>query len=207
MRYINKTRFFISTAILTLLFSIFISYADGTHRDIANSVVRLHIIANSDSAADQSLKLKVRDRVLQNAEDIFASAKTPSDALRLAGQNTDRLRKIAEDAVRREGYGYPVSVSVGKFPFPNKTYGDIMLPSGKYNAVRIIIGTGSGHNWWCVMYPPLCFTDGAVSISDENREKLKSSLSADEYDLICRNPSEMPVEVRFRLVEIIKNLF
>ncbi len=208
MHYINKTRFFILTVILTLIFSFLLSYAKNVNRDLSESVVRLHILANSDSAADQALKLAVRDRILSEASYIFENTQDPKAALSAAEQNSQLIRGIAEDEIRRQGYSYTASVKVGRFAFPTKVYGDIMLPAGKYNAVRIEIGSGSGKNWWCVMYPPLCFTDGVVSVSDENRQKLKDSLTADEYSLITgKSDRAIPVEVRFKIVEIFQNLF
>ena len=178
------------------------------NRDLSESVVRLHILANSDSAADQALKLAVRDRILSEASYIFENTQDPKAALSAADQNSQLIRGIAEDEIRRQGYSYTASVKVGQFAFPTKVYGDIMLPAGKYNAVRIEIGSGSGKNWWCVMYPPLCFTDGVVSVSDENRQKLKDSLTADEYSLITgKSDRAIPVEIRFKIVEIFQNLF
>lgn len=208
MKYISRTRFFILTAILTLLFSFLAAYAKNVNRDLAGSMVRLHIIANSDSDADQALKLRVRDRLLHDAAYIFEDSTSPADALLAAKQNTELIKQIAADEISKQGYSYDVSVQVGKFAFPTKAYRDIMLPSGKYNAVRVVIGSGSGHNWWCVMYPPLCFTDGVVSVPDSARDKLRESLSESDYKLICgKDSGAVPVEVRFKIVELLQNIF
>ncbi len=208
MNYINKTRFFALMLLLTLLFSLILSYAETTSSDIADSVVRLHIVANSNSAEDQELKLKVRDRILAETSQIFSNTPTASDALSKARQYSDLIKQIALDEIRQNGFDHDVSVSVGETAFPTKTYGDIILPSGKYNAVKVKIGNGSGENWWCVMYPPLCFTSGVLSVSDDAKTNLKESLSPSSYELITKSPdSSIPVEIKFRIVEVFQELF
>ena len=204
MNYINKTRFTALFLTLTLLFTLILSYAKTVGSDISGSVVRLHIIANSDSQADQSLKLKVRDRIIYEAGHLFSSTRNAQEALVIAEENTDLIRQIARDEITRLGFNYPVKIRVGEYPFPTKNYGDIRLPAGKYNAVRIEIGAASGKNWWCVMYPPLCFTDGVLAASSQARNQLKNSLSPQEYSLITDNTP--PIEVRFRIVELFSNL-
>lgn len=207
MHYINKTRFFALFITLTLLFTIILSYARSLGEDIADAVVRLHIVANSDSASDQRLKLQVRDRILRDTSHIFSQTKNPIQALSLARENTDYIKAIAEDELRRLGFDYRVSVDVGETVFPTKIYGNVALPKGKYNAVNIRIGEAKGENWWCVMYPPLCFTDGIMSVSTAAQEQLKKNLSPSEYRLITESSESVPVEIKFKLVEIFQNLF
>ncbi len=208
MKYINKTRFFALVFSLTLLFSFLLSYAKSVGSDISDSVVRLHIVANSNSDRDQQLKLKVRDRIISETSQIFQNTENSSKALSLARQNSDLIRKIALNEIRQNGFDYDVSVSVGKSAFPTKVYGNITLPSGKYDAVKVQIGDAAGKNWWCVMYPPLCFTSDVISISDESRAKLQNNLSPSSYKLITQSPdSAIPVEIRFRIVEIFQNIF
>lgn len=205
MHYINKSRFFALMLTLTLLFSFLMSYAKSTGSNIANAVVRLHVIANSNSDCDQSLKLKVRDKILADASHILGASNSATDAISTAKSNSKLIQEIAETEIRRLGFDYPVKVSVGKYPFPTKVYGDIALPSGKYNAVKVEIGEAAGENWWCVMYPPLCFTDGVVA-TDSMKKQLENNLSPADYNLITQTDS-VPVEVRFRIVEIFQNLF
>lgn len=205
MHYINKSRFFALMLTLTLLFSFLMSYAKSTGSNIANAVVRLHVVANSNSDFDQSLKLKVRDKILADASHILGTSNSAADALCTAKYNSGLVQEIAETEIRNSGFDYPVKVSVGEFPFPTKVYGDIALPSGKYNAVRVEIGEAAGENWWCVMYPPLCFTDGVVA-TDSMKKQLENDLSPADYNLITQTDS-VPVEVRFRIVEIFQNLF
>ena len=205
MRYINKTRFFAVFFTITLLFTLFLSYAKSAGTNISKSVLRLHVIANSNSHSDQQLKLRVRDSILNKASSLFSSTASSDEALRIADTNASFLKEIAEKEIRRYGYDYPVSVTVGESAFPTKTYDDITLPAGKYNAVRIEIGEAKGENWWCVMYPPLCFTNGILSVSDNSKTQLKNSLSESDYKLISQKSA--PVKVRFKIVEFFQSIF
>ncbi len=205
MQYINKHRLLALFLVLTLLFTITLSYAQKIGNDISNSVMRLHIIANSDSETDQSMKLRIRNRVLSETQNIFTDAKSPEETISLARENISLIRKIAENEVERMGFDYKVKATVGSFPFPTKSYGNLTLPAGEYNAVRIELGEAQGKNWWCVLYPPLCFTDGVLSASSDTISKLKNNLSENELSLISQK--SVPVKVRFKIVEVFQNLF
>lgn len=208
MKVINKNRLFILTVILTFLFALIISYAKTASCDISNSVLRLHIVANSNSEADQKLKLDIRDRIISEGSHLFASAKSPDEAITVAKNNMDKILKIVDSEIREQSFSYSAAAKLGEFAFPTKSYGDITLPSGKYKALRIELGTASGENWWCVMYPPLCFADGILVAPETAKSTLKSTLSADEYNLITNKQSgTVPVEIRFKIVEIFQNLF
>ncbi len=207
MHYINKTRFFALFLTLTLLFTLALSYAKTAGSDIANAVVRLHIVANSNSKIDQELKLKVRDRIITDTAHIFEGTESASKALSIAAENASLIRQLAEDEIRRLGYSYPVTVSVGREAFPTKAYGSVTLPSGRYNAVKVQIGDAVGENWWCVMYPPLCFTDGVVTVSESSISQLENSLSQSEFELVTKSSGSLPVEIRFKIVEIFQGLF
>ena len=150
--------------ILILLFTIFtlfsaISYVNAVSSDIADGVFRLHVIANSDSVEDQNLKYKVRDALLEYMNSICADASSKEDAMNIASEHLDDFREIAQKVVYDNDYNYPVTVEIGQYNFPTKHYGDVSLPSGIYDALRVKIGTASGQNWWCVMFPPLCLLD------------------------------------------------
>ncbi len=121
------------------------------------NLIRLHVIANSDLAYDQELKLKVRDAIMRETAETFRAATTIEQARRLLAANLARIDGIARRTVAAAGYHYPVRTEFGSFPFPAKTYGAIVLPPGKYQALRVVIGEGQGKNWWCVLFPPLCF--------------------------------------------------
>ena len=208
MRHINRARFFALVMSLILIFTLLISYARAIGSDISNSVLRLHILANSNTNKDQQLKIAVRNRVLDETRDIFKNARSAKESARIAEKNSAFIQSIAEDEIQKHGFSYPVTVSVEKAAFPTKTYGGITLPSGKYTAVRIKIGEAAGENWWCVMYPSLCFADGVMSASDEAKETLEKSLSEDSYNIVTgKDDGAIPVEIRFKIVEIFQNLF
>lgn len=201
MNYINKNRLIITVLIFSVVFSSLAAAAKTAKENIADSVVRLHVIANSNSAVDQSLKLKVRDRILSEAADIFQSADLPSEALKTAEAESERLRHAAMSVLKENGCDLDVRIETGTFAFPARNYGEIMLPAGCYNALRVVIGEGMGKNWWCVMFPPLCLAKGTVKLSDEADAYLKTNLSKSEYALI-KSTAEPEVEIRFKLLEL-----
>lgn len=199
----NKTRLFAVFAVLTLTFSIWLTYTRNVNADISDSVLRLHIIANSDTEADQQLKLQVRDRLLRDCGALFEDASTAAESELAARQNLNLIQEAALDEIHQRGYDYPVNVSVGDCRFPTKTYGNIMLPAGTYNALRVVIGSGKGQNWWCVMYPPLCFVNGVAQVSEESEELLKENLTDDEYRLITQSNGEPSIHLKFKIAEIV----
>ena len=160
-------------------------------------ILRFHVIANSNSPEDQALKLKVRDHVL----DVFKTLEfdNAKDAERVAIAHSSLLREAALDVVDFYGKNYNVTVTCGIFPFPQKSYGNITLPKGNYNAVRVVIGEGKGENWWCVMYPPLCFIDEAAEFD-------KSSLSSLSEDTVKKITGKPEIKVKFKFAEIAKKL-
>lgn len=132
------------------------------NRPLAEKVLRLHVIANSDDPADQALKLEVKDKIVALMHREFENVDDPEQAKRLAIKYMPEIKATAEAEIAARGYHYPVQVMVGEFNFPTKSYGNLVFPPGKYQAVRVIIGQGQGKNWWCVLFPPLCL----VSSSD-----------------------------------------
>ncbi len=128
----------------------------GTCEGVRDNVVRLHILANSDSEEDQTLKLKVRDAVLAASEDWQESAATAKEALTMVEGHLLELEAVARHTVIAEGYDYPVKAEVCRMYFTTRQYDTVTLPAGMYDAVRLSIGNAEGQNWWCVMYPPLC---------------------------------------------------
>lgn len=123
--------------------------------------VRLHILANSDSIEDQQLKLKVRDAVIAYLTPYVQDLSNAGEANTIIASHQDNIVMIAKAVLGENGVNYPVAVQMGTFPFPDRTYGSLVLPAGEYQAVRILIGQAAGQNWWCVLFPPLCFIDGA----------------------------------------------
>ncbi len=150
--------------------------------EIASGVVRLHIIANSDTDVDQSIKLAVRDSVIAAQERIFPEG-IPQ---KLTYEQKELLAQTAEGVLRSRGVSYGVKIETGEFYFPTKKYENITLPAGDYSAVRIVLGEGVGQNWWCVMYPPLCFTDSALGeMGKKSRDILKGEIGQN-YEIISQ---------------------
>lgn len=195
--------------IILLFLYIFVcafSYVNAVSSDIANSVFRLHVIANSDEKEDQELKLKVRDNVLSYMNKICENVTTKEDAISIANEHIYEFKEIALNTIHENGYDYSVNIRIGNFSFPTKTYGDISLPAGSYDALRIEIGESKGQNWWCVMFPPLCFVDVSSGIvPDESKETMKSDLSDEEFSLISDN-KDSNVKFKFKLIEWFQNV-
>lgn len=186
-----------------LIFSAY-SYASSISSDLSKSVFRLHVIANSDSDEDQSLKLQVRDKLLDYMNSITANVSSKDDAIKIAQDHQKDFQIIAEQTILDKGYSYPVTVEIGNYEFPTKHYGDITLPSGYYDALRVKIGDACGHNWWCVMFPPLCFVDVTSGIvPDSSKEQLKENMSSEDYSIISNDNSV--TEFKFKIVELFKN--
>ncbi|MBR2319775.1 MAG: stage II sporulation protein R [Clostridia bacterium] len=170
----------------------------GTCESVRENVVRLHILANSDSAEDQALKLKVRDAILEASADWQEIAATPEEALALAEKRLPELQAVAEQTVAAEGYDYPVKAQVCRMYFTTRQYDTVTLPAGQYDAVRVSIGEAEGQNWWCVMYPPLCV--GAAT----DRKKATSLWSDNQKKLVQGGDRYV---VKFKVVEWAQKIF
>lgn len=172
------------------------SFAE-TGDGVRESVLRLHVIANSDSDEDQALKLEVRDAVLKAGKDIFDGSVTKQEAKARLEPRKQELEKAAAELIKERGYNYSVRVNIETEFFPTRTYENITLPAGEYMAVRVIIGEGKGQNWWCIMFPPLCLPAAQTDadISDVLTEK--------EQRLVEKNPKYEP---RFKIIEIYEKI-
>ena len=178
-----------------------ISYAKSVSEDLENSVFRLHVIANSDSKEDQNLKYIVRDKLLQYMNSYLSNTSTKEDAIKIANEHLDEFKQVAINTIKEQGYSYNVNVKVGNFEFPTKTYGDISLPAGFYDALRVEIREAKGQNWWCVMFPPLCFVDVTSGVvPEESKKELQNNLSEEEFALISDNQSSN-IQFKFKLLE------
>ena len=192
--------------ILIVLFSIFIftcaySYVLAISDNLYNSIFRLHVIANSDSEGDQTLKYIVRDGLIDYMNNNCNNLFNKDEVVMYAKNNISNLQKVAEDIIQEQGYNYPVTVEIGNFEFPTKKYGDITFPAGFYDALRVKIGESSGKNWWCVMFPPLCFVETTTGIiPDSSKELLQNSLS-DESFIIVSESNSSNVAIKFKIVE------
>ena len=181
------------------------SYVEAVSHNISDSVFRLHVIANSNSDEDKSLKYKVRDSLIEYMNTICKDCTTKSEAINLVSIYKEDFRQIALQTIKNEGYEYDVNIEIGNFEFPTKQYGDISLPAGFYDALKVEIGKAEGRNWWCVMFPSLCFIDVSSGIvPDESKEELKDSLSDEEYAIISNN-SDNKIKFKFKLLEFFTN--
>ena len=178
-----------------------ISYAQIISTDIADSVFRLHVIANSDSKEDQGLKYIVRDNLLSYMNEICSNCETKQEAINIVTENKDKFEEIAKSTIKEQGFSYDVKINIGNFEFPTKNYGDISLPAGYYDALRVEIGEAKGQNWWCVMFPPLCFVDVTSGVvPEESKEVMEENLSEEEFALVS-NSSNDELQFKFKLIE------
>lgn len=184
------------------------SYSENVNKDLADNLIRLHVIANSDSPADQTLKRNVRDVILVYMNEQLKDSKDINRTRSIINEKMNDITRLAVEELKRNGCDYAVKASLGSYPFPTKAYGDITLPAGNYQALRIVIGKGEGANWWCVLFPPLCFIDVTHgTIPDPVKDELKTALTDEEYKLISTtdNDSEIPVKIKFKVVEFFQD--
>lgn len=197
---------------LILLFLLFlyvslsaISYVNAVSSNIENSVFRLHVIANSDSKADQDLKYKVRDNLIEYMNTLCKDVTSKEEAINLSKLHEKEFLNIANNTIEENGYSYPVTIEFGNFSFPTKDYGDISLPAGYYDALRVKIGEAKGQNWWCVMFPPLCFVNVTSGIvPEESKELIKQELNDEEYSIITKENSS-DIQFKIGLIEWFMN--
>ena len=201
---ILNLKLFAASLIFGLIFTSFIciNYSIRAQKAIADEVIRFHVLANSNSNFDQTLKLKVRDEILRNLHDKLSTAKNKSQTKLILQKNLPLIKKIAHQTIIKNGYNYDVKVLLTTDTFPTKTYADLKLPPGIYETLQIIIGNGQGENWWCVMFPPLCFVDAAKkSVPDNLKNDLKNILTDDEFKLINSKNENISVKAKFKIVE------
>lgn len=205
----NIVKISIAVLLLVLLgaWMVSYSYAEDVNAGLSQNIVRLHVIANSDSAADQALKLKVRDSIIEFMKDKLANSKDLNETRAIINANLENIEAVSSKVIKANNSNYPVKATMGNYSFPTKTYGDIALPAGEYQALRVVIGDGEGANWWCVLFPPLCFIDATHgTIPESVKQDLKTSLSPEEYKLITTtdNSKDIPIKIKFKLVEFLE---
>ncbi|MBE5940727.1 MAG: stage II sporulation protein R [Lachnospiraceae bacterium] len=165
---------------------------------ISEKILRFHVIANSNSTEDQDLKLKVKEYVAEYIEELLSDSDSLEESIKTINNHNEEIVHIAKEFVSECGFDYEVTGQIATTYFPIKTYGDIMLPAGDYTAYQLIIGNGTGANWWCILYPPLCFVDLSTGIvPDDSKDELKSILNDGEYTLITTGKPEI-TKVRFK---------
>lgn len=173
-------------------------WLDGQQAALSDKVIRLHVIANSDSAEDQALKLAVRDRILAESADLFAAGYTVDEAAAAIAARLPDLERAGAETVQAQGYAYPVTASLEESVwFPTKQYADFALPQGDYTALRLVIGAGGGKNWWCVVFPPLCL--GSVT---ETVEEASATGTLTEGDVALMTGETEGYVVKFKAIEL-----
>lgn len=201
---VKKCILFVIIAIVFAVMVGQITYLHQLQQQVADKVIRFHVLANSDSSADQELKLAVRDCVGTYLGEQLEGVKDVETGKNRILSYLDEIEDCASDEIAKRGYDYPVSASLETCHFPIKAYGKAVFPPGNYQALRIVIGEGEGKNWWCVLYPNLCFSGSLYSIDeDASTEKLKAVLSPEEYKMLMENKE---YEVRFKFYEMIQRL-
>mgnify|MGYP000475360481 FL=1 len=171
---------------------------------IAEKILRFHVLAASDTKEDQELKLKVRDAVGVYMEEELADALNKSESEELVRLHLGEIEAVAEQTIKEAGYDYPVTASLAYVEFPEKTYGAYVFPAGTYEALEVVIGEGKGHNWWCVMYPNLCFSGSVYEVVDEEaEERLREVLSTEEYEAVFSSGN---VKVEWKSLAFFKEL-
>lgn len=209
MSYYKKI--FISA--MFVIVALTVAYSVDAYTEVAkvnDKVIRLHVIANSDESYDQQLKYKVRNKIIEKFDYEFNDILSKNESENVIIEKLDEIRDEASMVVKEEGYGYEVNVYYGNFKFPRKIYDDILLPAGYYDSVRIEIGKAEGKNWWCVMFPPLCFVDFGKDkntepvFSIETEKKLQEVLTSDEIDLIKTKRGTKGIKLKSKVFEFIE---
>lgn len=191
--------------IIFLLLFLFIflnikNYVSAVSYELKENIFRLHIIANSNSIEDQNLKLKIRNKIINYMNNIKTNSK--EETIKIISSNIAEIETIVKNTIKENNFNYDVSIEIGEFYFPTKYYGNISLPAGIYDAIKIKIGKAEGENWWCSLFPPLCFTDISSGIIDEETEKkLENNLDNEEFLLITSSSSK--IKFKFKLIELL----
>jgi len=200
-------------AIISVLAALFILvllaglFTENINRGLSDNLIRLHVVANSDSPEDQSLKRNVRDAVLRYMEQALDGIRDVEQSKAVISSRMDDIKAVAQREIKSFGRNDEVKVMLGEYPFPTKAYGDITLPAGNYQALKVVIGDGLGENWWCVLFPPLCFVDVTHGVvPDSVKEELRQVLTDEEYSIVtsASDEGDIPVRIKFKIVELIQ---
>lgn len=181
---------------------------------IPQDALRLRIIANSDSPADQQLKLDIRDAIIEEVGGLVKNATSEAQAKAIVEAHVPQLQQLAETVEHQHGVYEPISAEVGKVPFPTKIYGNTVYPAGNYEALRLVIGKGQGANWWCVLYPPLCFIDITEGDAVPNTGSFPDLPPLETIQVEAADGTKQSVQVRMwsvdhgeELIKAIRGLF
>ncbi len=198
----RKKIFFYITLALVFIAGAYQYRVKRFQRDISQDILRFHVLANSDSQADQSVKLKVRDEIGRYMKGNMGQVENLKECIKETEEKLKEITRIAEEVLKREGFSYPASARVGTVDFPEKQYGSYTFPGGSYKALQITLGEGEGHNWWCVMYPNMCFAGSVYEVVEEDaKRELKAVLTPEEYEELM---AESQISVKFKYWEKLK---
>lgn len=195
------------TGVVVLLFMLGLISILPIHGEakIYDTVVRLHVLANSDSEQDQALKLQVRDEVLRVTGPMLKDCKSRDEAVAVLQEHGDEIRDAAQAVVKAQGYDYPVSILLGKEQYPTRNYENCCFPGGTYVSMRVCIGEAEGQNWWCVLFPPLCLTT-ATEAKDTEAVCLSAGLTGEQYRVIA-DAESTTYRLRFKILEVAEAIF
>ena len=186
------------------------------YNEIKDKLIRFHVIANSDTEEDQNLKLKVRDRVVEALSGKLSGVTSLEEAEIELEKNIEYVNKIAKEVIEENNYTYEVNTMLSYENFPDKVYGDCVFPQGNYEAFRVIIGEGKGQNWWCVMFPSLCFVDESKnSVDSTNLKDEIANIESKNYNITNEykekndesNNVNSEIKFKFKVVEAVENMF
>lgn len=198
----------ILTGVVVLLFMLGLISILPIHGEakIYDTVVRLHVLANSDSEQDQALKLQVRDEVLRVTGPMLKDCKSRDEAVAVLQEHGDEIRDAAQAVVKAQGYDYPVSILLGKEQYPTRNYENCCFPGGTYVSMRVCIGEAEGQNWWCVLFPPLCLGAASAQDGDSNEDAFISvGLTGEQYKVITETDN-VKYRIRFKVLEAVQEL-
>ncbi len=210
MNIINKLNKKVLVPIAAIIIGLICTYfsspeaqaQDNMQRQIAEKIIRFHVRANSDSDEDQALKLLVKDAVVDYLSEAMKSQGSKEDSATYLQSHIEYIEAVALEVIEAQGYDYTVRAYMTTEYFPTKSYGDVTIPCGEYDAFRIDIGENAGKNWWCVLYPPLCFVQGSYGVAtDETKELMKNVLDEDEFDYIS-GASSTEIGLSFKFLEL-----
>lgn len=195
------------SALIGLTLTLITTHSDSEasiQKDIAKKIIRFHVIANSDSNEDQELKLKVKDAVVSYISPLLKKSGSIKESESVLIRESDNIKNISLNIIHDNGYSYDVEAIITDTYFPTKVYGEFSFPPGKYHAYEIKIGKAQGKNWWCVLYPPLCFVDVSLGVVDEDGKKMLSkTLTTEEYSAVSK---DCKVAYRFKYLKFLNSL-
>ena len=187
-----------------LYFAFSITYFSSVSGEIRENVVRLHILADSNSKIDQEVKLKVRDALLEKNTQLLSNKVTPENAEEYFKQSKDELEKCANEVLKENGFDYTAKITLGKEYYTTRVYEDLTFPAGTYTSIKVVLGSGEGKNWWCVMFPPLCVPVATGGVETDDGVALEEYLDENGKRIVESNGK---FKVGFKIVEIYERLF